>query len=43
VLAHAGGNSTQVMELPPYLASGIYQLEITGPDKARTVQAVVVK
>jgi len=40
---HAGGNSTQVINIAERLASGAYQLEIIAPDKSRQVQSLIVK
>lgn len=42
VAEHAGGNSTQTIQLPVTLARGAYQLEIIGPDKSREVQTLFI-
>lgn len=42
VKEHAGGNSTQVVELPSTIARGAYQLEIISPDKVREVQTLFI-
>jgi hypothetical protein len=42
VAEHAGGNSTQTINLPVTLARGAYQLEIIGPDKSREVQTLFI-
>jgi hypothetical protein len=41
-LLHSGGNSTQILRLPAGLARGTYQLEITAPDKSRSIQTVFI-
>jgi len=43
VATHAGGNSTQVLNLPSTIASGTYQVEIIAPDKTRTTQTLLVE
>jgi hypothetical protein len=42
VTEHAGGNSTQVIDLPESVARGSYQLEIIAPDKTRDVQNLFI-
>lgn len=42
VKEHAGGTSTQVVELPSTIARGAYQLEIISPDKVREVQTLFI-
>lgn len=39
---HAGGNSTQVLNLPSGIARGAYQLEIVSPDKKKEVQNLFI-
>lgn len=43
VVAHAGGNSTQVLNIVDKLPAGTYQLEIIAPDKSRQTQSLVIK
>ena len=42
VKEHAGGNSTQVVNLPASIARGAYQLEIISPDKKKEVQNLFI-
>lgn len=39
---HAGGNSTQLLNLPEGMAPGTYQLEIIAPDKTKTTQRLLM-
>jgi hypothetical protein len=41
-LTHAGGNGNQLLQLPASLASGMYQVELTGADKRTSVQKIIV-
>ncbi len=41
-IAHAGGNATQVINLPATMGRGTYTVEITAPDRSRTIQTVLV-
>ena len=43
VVAHAGGNSTQVLNIADKLPTGTYQLEIIAPDNNRQTQSFVMK
>ncbi|MBL0358155.1 MAG: hypothetical protein IPP72_15370 [Chitinophagaceae bacterium] len=42
IINHAGGTSSQQIELPSGIASGTYQVEIVAPNKTRTVQQLLV-
>jgi hypothetical protein len=42
VKEHAGGNSTQVINLPASIARGAYQLEIISPDKKKEIQNLFI-
>lgn len=42
VVNHAGGSSTQILNLPTMIARGAYQLEIIGPDKNHEVQTLFI-
>ena len=42
VAEHAGGNSTQLLNLPAAIARGAYQLEIIAPDKIKEVQNLFI-
>ncbi|HPH92255.1 MAG TPA: fibronectin type III domain-containing protein [Ferruginibacter sp.] len=42
-LVHAGGNAVQTLNLPSRAASGAYMVEITAPDKTKTIENLLVK
>ncbi len=42
IVEHAGGNSTQLINLPASIARGAYKIEIIAPDKAREVQNLFI-
>ena len=42
IAEHAGGNSTQLLNLPAAIARGAYQLEIIAPDKTKEVQNLFI-
>ncbi len=41
-IQHAGGNSTQLLNLPTGIASGSYQVEVTLPDNSKQVQTLFI-
>ncbi len=41
-LTHAGGSSTQLLNLPEGIARGTYQVEIIAPDNTRTTQKLLL-
>ena len=42
IAEHAGGSSTQILNLPTMIARGTYQLEIIAPDKTKEVQNLFI-
>ncbi len=42
VIGYAGGNGTQVINLPANTARGSYQLEVIAPDNTKTIQKLVI-
>lgn len=43
VINHSGFNSSQALNLPSTITSGIYQLEVTLPDNSQQVQTLLIK
>jgi hypothetical protein len=41
-LAHAGGNSTQQINLPAGLIRGVYQVDVIAPDNTKTSQKLLI-
>jgi|GEM_PF-901841 len=42
-LQHAGGNSMQSIELPSYITTGVYELQVATPGNTVTVQKLIVR
>ena len=42
IAEHAGGNSTQILNLPSFIARGAYQVEIVSPEKKKDVQTLFI-
>ena len=42
IINHEGGNSTQGIDLPSKVATGIYQVQIAMPDNSNNIQQIII-